>query len=345
MMTRDHLLRPTRRQAMRAGIGTVLAASFSSVRATSAQPIAEGRPIRLVVPYPAGGAVDVVGRLFAERMEALLEQQVVVDNRSGAAGIVGADYVAKARPDGTILGVIGMTTLCAYKTLYNRLPFDPDHDFVPISQLSAGTVVCAVNKRTAAQRGWTDFRRLIAWARENLEELRFGTAGVGTTAHLTMAAVQKAAGVRGLHVTYRGGAPAVTDLQAGIIDMMFELTPALMPLIAQGEVAALAVGSARRVAVLPDVPGMSEFEDLGLGALDIGAWEALMAPAGTAPETILRLHAAALRAGREPALGERMRGVGFTTEPSTTPQELAGKISRETPLWRKLVEDSGAKLD
>ncbi len=335
----------TRRQTVRVGLGLAMGAMAPAVHSAQAQQASVGRPIRLVVPYPAGGAVDLVGRLFSERMEPLLGQQVVVDNRSGGAGIVGADYVAKARADGTTLGVIGMTTLCAYKTLYSHLPFDPDTDFSPISQLSAGTVVCAVNKQAAARHGWTDFRRLVTWARDNPEELRFGTAGVGSTAHLTMAALQKATAVRGLHVTYRGAAPAVADLQAGVIDMMFELTPALMPLISQGEVAALAVGSARRIALLPSVPGMSEFEDLGLGALDIGAWEALMAPAGTAPEVIKQLHAAALRAGSDPRLGERMRDVGFIADPSVTPQALADKIKHETPIWRRLVEASGAKLD
>jgi tripartite-type tricarboxylate transporter receptor subunit TctC len=335
----------SRRRAVSIASAAVLGAAFPTIRPVRAEQVADGRPIRLVVPYPAGGAVDLVGRLYSEGMEPLLGQRVVVENRSGGAGIIGADFVAKARADGTTFGVIGMTTLCAYKTLYNHLPFNPDSDFVPISQLSAGTVVCAVNKQAAAQHGWTDFRKMIAWARENPEGLRFGTAGVGTTAHLTMAAVQKATGIQGLHVTYRGGAPAVADLQAGVIDMMFELTPALMPLIAQGEVTALSVGSAQRVALLPAVPGMAEFQDLGLGALDISAWEALMAPAGTAPDVIKQLHAAAWKAGNASGLGERMRDVGFIAEPSATPQVLAEKIKRETPIWRQLVEASGAKLD
>ena len=343
-MTVNHSIELPRRRAIGAGLGLALAGA-SAPSAARAQKVAGGRPIRLVVPYPAGGAVDLVGRLFAEGMEPLLGQQVVVDNRSGAAGIVGADYVAKSRPDGTTLGVIGMTTLCAYKTLYNRLPFDPDSDFAPISQLSAGTVVCAVNKQAAVRNGWTDFRRMIAWAREKPDGLRFGTAGVGTTAHLTMAAVQRATGIQGLHVTYRGGAPAVADLQAGVIDMMFELTPALMPLIVQNEITPLAVGSAGRVASLPAVPGMSEFGDLGLSGLDISAWEALMAPAGTAPEVIAALHDAARQAGSAPVLGERMQSVGFVATPSATPQALAEKIRAEIPLWRQLVEASGAKLD
>ncbi len=332
----------TRRGAL---LGAAGLAALPGVRGAAAQPIAGGRPVRVVVPYPAGGAVDLVGRLLAERMEPALGQQVVVDNRTGAAGIVGADAVAKARPDGTTLGVIGMTTLCAYKTLYNRLPFDPDKDFAPVSQISAGTVVCCVNKDAQRRNGWTDFRRLVAWMRENPDALRFGTAGVGTTAHFTMAAVQKATGAKALMVTYRGGAPAVADLQAGVIDMMFELTPGLMPLIEQGVVSPLAVGGAKRVGALPDVPGMAEFADIGLGGVDIGAWEALMAPAGTPAEVTARLNAAVRQAGADAAMREKLRASGFSVETSESPEALAAKIGREIPYWRKLVEDSGAKLD
>jgi tripartite-type tricarboxylate transporter receptor subunit TctC len=219
----------------------------------------------VVVPYPAGGAVDLVGRLLAERMEPALGQQVVVDNRTGAAGIVGADSVAKARPDGTTTGVIGMTTLCAYKTLYNRLPFDPDKDFAPISQISAGTVVCCVNKDAQRKNGWTDFRALVAWMKANPDALRFGTAGVGTTAHFTMAAVQKATGAKALMVTYRGGAPAVADLQAGYIDMMFELTPASCRWSSRAWSRRSRWAAPSASAPMPDVPGMAEFADLGLG--------------------------------------------------------------------------------
>lgn len=329
----------TRRAAL-AGIG---AAALTGP--ANAQPIAGGRPVRLIVPYPAGGAIDLVGRLYAERMEPALGQQVVIDNRSGAAGIVGADAVAKARPDGTTLGVIGMTTLCAYKTLYTRLPFDPDRDLIPVSQVSAGTVVCAVNKDAAAKNGWTDFRALITWMRANPEQARWGTAGVGTTNHLTMAAIEKLTGAKALHVVYRGGAPAVADLQAGVIDLMFELAPALVPLINQGALTPLAVGSAQPIPILPNVPGMASFADLGLGNWEIGAWEAIMAPRGTPPEVIAALYAAVRLAGADPALNTRMRSVGFEAQTSESPDAMGAKIRDEIPFWRKLVEDAGAKLD
>ncbi|MBX9699631.1 MAG: tripartite tricarboxylate transporter substrate binding protein [Acetobacteraceae bacterium] len=333
---------PRRRLLLSAALAPVAAAALPR---PALSVIADARPVRLVVPYPAGGAVDLVGRLLAPGMEASLGQPVVVENRSGAAGIVGADAVAKARSDGTTLGIIGMTTLCAYPALYRRLPFDPQRDFAPVSQVSAGTVVCAVNKAAAARQGWTDFPALVAWAKANPDGLRFGTAGVGTTAHLTMAAIQKATGLQALHVTYRGGAPAVADLQAGVIDMMFELTPGLMPLIAQDEITPLAVGSARRLPVLPQVPGMAEFGALGLDGLDIGAWEAVMAPAATPAETIAALHAAVRSAGEDATMRAKLRETGFVVETSATPAALRDRILRETPMWRRLVETSGATLD
>ena len=137
----------------------------------------------------------------------------------------------------------------------------------------------------------------------------------------------------------------VADLQAGVIDMMFELTPGLMPLIEQGVVSPLAVGSAERVGALPDVPGMAEFADIGLGGVDIGAWEALMAPAGTPADVLARLNAAVRKAGEDAAMRDKLRASGFSVETSESPDALAEKIRREIPYWRKLVEDSGAKLD
>ena len=203
----------------------------------------------------------------------------------------------------------------------------------------------AVNLEAARRNGWTDFRSLVAWARTNPEALRYGTARPGTTAHLTMAAVQTATGIEALHVAYRGGAPAVADLQAGVIDLMFELVPGLMPLIEQQAVLPLAVGSASGALARPAVPGMGKFADLGLGSLDIEAWEAVMAPAGTPPEVNLRLHAAVRAAGADPRLQARLRMAGFLAETSASPDALAEKIRQEIPVWRGLVAQSGARLD
>ncbi|MFB9969618.1 Bug family tripartite tricarboxylate transporter substrate binding protein [Pseudoroseomonas cervicalis] len=211
----------------------------------SAPPAAESRPLRLVVPFPPGGALDLLARLLAERLGPALGRTVLVDNRAGAGGVLGADAVAKAAPDGATIGLLGLTTWTAMPFMFSRLPFDPAKDFTPLSLISAGSLLCVVNAETAASRGWSDFRALIAWARANPDKVTMGSSGTGTSSHLCLAAVNKATGAGILHVPYRGGGPAIQDLLSGNIDMMFDVMPALMPHVASGKLKALAVSPRR----------------------------------------------------------------------------------------------------
>lgn len=321
----------------------LLASALLAAPAASAQP--GGRTVRLVVPFPPGGAVDLLGRLAAERLGPALGQTMVVENRGGAGGNIGADAVAKAAPDGTTIGIIGVNTLCAAPFLYRNLPFDPQRDLAPVSAIATGAVLCVVNAEAAERNGWTDFRSLIAWARANPEALRMGSSGIGTTGHLTIEAVNQATGARILHAPYRGGAPAINDLIAGTIDMMFDVMPALMPHVEAGRLRAFAVSSARRLEILPDVPGLAEFGDLGLGDLDIQTWSAIMAPAGTPAPVVQRLFEAVRSAAADPAFVERLRPIGYTVVTSDSPAHLAARIREETPRWQRLVEISGARLD
>ncbi|MCB4821629.1 Bug family tripartite tricarboxylate transporter substrate binding protein [Roseicella aerolata] len=328
------------RRALLLGTGALLAAP-----ALQAQPIAGGRSIRLIVPFPPGGAVDILGRLLADGLGPALGQTVVVENRSGAGGNIGTDAVAKATPDGSTIGLVGVTNLCAAPFLYRSMAFDPQKDLAPISQVTTGAVLCVVNAETARRRGWTDFPALIAWAKAHPEEVRMGSSGTGTTSHLTIEAVNRATGARIIHVPYRGGAPAINDLLSGVIDMMFDVMPALMPHVEGGKFKALAVSSAQRLDILPEVPGMADFAALGLGDLDIQSWNALMAPAGTPDDVVGRLAAAVRQVAAEPGFIERLRPLGYTVVTSDTPAALAGKIRAETPRWQRLVEISGARLD
>ncbi len=332
---------PTRRSMLYAG----LAAPFLITSVRAAQPIADGKTVRLVVPFPPGGAVDMLGRLIADRMPAHLGNQVVVDNRGGAGGLIGADAVAKSDPDGTTLGILAVGVFCAYPYLYTRLPFDPAKDFTPISTIVTGTVMCVVNAETAARNGWTDFRSLILWARANPEQLRMGSSGNGTTSHFMLAALNAFAGAKILHVPYRGGAQAINDVLAGKIDMMFDVMPALMPHVEAGTMKAMAVGSAQRLPILPNVPGMSEFADLGLGEVDLQAWSAIVGPAGIPPATIARLHRAVMAVGGDRAFTQRLAPLGYNALVSASPTALHEQIEDDTPKWRQLVELSGAKLD
>ncbi len=310
-----------------------------------AQPIAGGRPIRLVVPFPPGGAVDILGRLLAERMGAVLGQSVVVENRGGAGGIIGADAVAKGEKDGTILGILGVTTLAAFPYMTNRLPFDPSRDFAPVSQVTDGALLCVVNAETARRRGWRDFRGLVEWSRAHPEEVKMGSSGAGTSSHINIETINNIARARILHVPYRGGGPAINDLVAGNIDMMFDVMPALMPHVEAGRFLAFAVSSRARLSILPEVPGMCDFADLGLGDHNLVSWNALMAPAGTPEPVIARLHGALLQVSRMPDFIERLKPLGYGTVTSPTPAALTALVEEERPRWRRMVELSGARLE
>jgi tripartite-type tricarboxylate transporter receptor subunit TctC len=324
-------------------VGSVLAGAIAT--GAGAQPIAGGRPVRLIVPFPPGGAIDILGRLLADRLGPVLGQSVVIENRSGAGGMIGSDAIAKAPPDGTTIGIVGVAVLCAAEFLYTRLPFNPKTELAPVTQITDGARLCVVNAETAARRGWTDFRALITWAKAHPDEVSMASSGVGTSSHLTIAAVNQAAGVRILHVPYRGGGPAINDLVAGRIDMMFDSPPALMPLLERGAVKALAVSTRSRQFFVPDVPGMGEFADLGLGELDVDTWNAVMAPAGTPAPVIARLAEAIRIAATQSDLTERLRPLGFRTVLSDSPEVLARLIREDTPRWQNIVQASGAKLD
>jgi len=267
-----------------------------------------------------------------------------VENRSGAGGNIGADAVAKAPADGTTIGLIGVTTLCAAPFLYRSMPFDPQKDLAPASQIVTGAVLCVVNAETARKNGWRDFPGMIAWARAHPGEVRMGSSGTGTTSHLTIAAVNRATGAEITHVPYRGGAPAINDLLSGTIDMMFDVMPALMPHVESGKFLALAVSSARRLPILPQVPGMAELGALGRGDLDIQTWNAIMAPAATPAPVVARLAEALRTVAADPAFIERLRPLGYAVETSESPAALAGRIRAETPRWTRLAAISGAEL-
>jgi tripartite-type tricarboxylate transporter receptor subunit TctC len=328
------------RRDMLAAAAVLLAAGSAT-----AQPVAGGRVVRIVVPFPPGGAIDIVGRLVADQLGPILGQSVVVENRGGAGGILGIDAVAKGPPDGSVIGVMGGVALMAYPTLYTKLPFDPIRDLQPLTIITAGALLCVVNAETAQRRGWTDFRALIAWARAHPEEVKMGSSGPGTSSHLCIEAINSATGARILHVPYRGGGPAITDLLSGTIDMMFDVTPALVPHVESGKFKALAVSSRKRMSFLPDVPGLGEFADLGLGDTDISPWNALMLPAGTPEPVVARLFTAVREVATQPDFAERLRPLGYDVVLSESPAALAAQIESETPTWKRLVEISGTKLD
>jgi tripartite-type tricarboxylate transporter receptor subunit TctC len=323
---------------------TLLAAPALIALPARAQ-IAGNRPIRLVVPFPPGGAVDLLGRLLAERLQPVLGNQIVVDNRGGAGGNIGADNVAKSPPDGTTLGLIGSSILCANEHLYTRLPFNPRTDFTPISRTTWGTVLAVANANTARERGWNTFRDLVAWSKANPEKVSMGSSGVGTTSHFMIALVNQRTGAAINHVPYRGGGPAITDLVSGTIDMMFDVMPALMPHVTAGRFRALAVGSIERLPILPDIPGMKDHADLGLADIDMVSWNAIVGPASMPADVVATLNRAIRQVMAEPTVVERLTPLGYFAVTDDSAAALAAYIETERPRWEQIVKVSGARVE
>jgi len=331
---------PLSRRAVLLAVG-----SATLARPALAQQIAAGRPVRVIVPFPPGGAVDITSRLFAERLGPVLGQTVVVENRGGAGGLIGADALAKSDKDGGALALISATSWCAAQFMHARMPFDPKRDLAPVTQLTDGALLCVVNAETAQRHGWSDFRALIQWSRAHPEQVRMGSSGSGTSSHLNIAAINTFADAKILHVPYRGGGPAINDLLAGNIDMMFDVMPALMPHVESGKFKALAVSSADPLPILPGIPGMKAVADLGLGDHTLVNWNVVTIAGGTPAPIVQRLFAAVQAVARQPDFVERLRPLGYTIVMSDSPTAAAQMIAAETPRWQRLVEISGARIE
>ncbi|MBP0446124.1 tripartite tricarboxylate transporter substrate binding protein [Roseomonas sp. SSH11] len=332
-------------QTRRALLGAVPALAMAPLAspALAQQAAYPNRPVRLVVPFAPGGAVDITGRLLAEKLQPILGQNIVVENRGGAGGNIGADAVAKAEKDGYTALLGSVSILTANKYLFRRsMPLDPLKDLAPVTRVTTGTVLLVVN----AQRPWRTFADLVAAAKKDPGKITMGSSGTGTVSHITMSTVSRAAGIEVTHVPYRGGGPAIADLVAGNIDMMFDVIPALMPHVREGRFRALAVGSADRISYVPelkDVPGMKEL--LPNSNIDMQSWYAVNVPAGTPQAVIDKLHSSLVQVAKSEDFKTRMEPLGFTPIWDETPAAYNQYLQQQDQLWKRLVEESGATLD
>lgn len=301
------------------------------------------RPLRIVIPFPPGGAVDSLGRVLADRLAPVLEQPVVVDNRSGGGGLIGADAVAKAPPDGTTIGVIGAATLCAAPFLQQSMPFDVARDLRAVTQITDSAVLLGVNAAVAGGRGWTDMAALLGWARANPGAFRVAHAGAATVSHLVMSALVTQSRAELTLVPYRSGTQAATDLLAGTIEGSADLPSALISLAEAGRVRLLGTSSSARLGLLPNVPAFAETP--GLEGFDVRSWNAIMVPAATSEFEITRLHAAIRRVGTAAGFRDALRPLGYDAVTTETPVAASAMIAAETPRWRRLVEVSGARVE
>lgn len=295
------------------------------------------KPIRLVAPFPPGGVADVLARAIAPELQAALGQQVLVDNKPGAGGNIGAEIVAKAEPDGHTLMLASAGILTINEFLYAKTPFDPATAFAPITVVGDMPNIVVVHPRA----GVGTLKELIDKARAQPGKLDFGSAGNGTTTHLAIVLLEQAAGIKLAHVPYKGAAPAVQDLVAGQIDGLVDNPPLVLPHVRSGALKALAWAAPQRMAILPDVPTAAE---AGLPGFEASSWFALVAPAGIPPEIVARLNAEAAKILKDPKMVEQFaqRGIRLVGNPAA---EFAAFIPKERARWGDIVKASGVKLE
>jgi tripartite-type tricarboxylate transporter receptor subunit TctC len=293
------------------------------------------KPVRIVVTFPPGGAPDTLARVLADKWSQSLGQPFTVDNKAGAGGNIGSDFVAKSPPDGTTLLVGTVGTHAINPALYPNIPYNNIRDFTPVSFLAATPNLLVVNNSVPAKT----VKELIALAART--PLTFGSSGSGTSIHLSGELFNTLAGVKMQHIPYKGRAQAVPDLLGGRITMIFDNMPSVLPLVKSGEVRAIAVTSATRSAAAPNIPTIAES---GLPGFDATSWFALLAPAGLPKEMLARINAETLRVMNLPDVRDKLFQLGLEVAPGT-PESLASYIQQETTKWAKVVKESGARPD
>ena len=318
-------------------LGLTALALLGSVTMAAAQDAFPTRPVSLVIPFPAGGSTDLVGRIVAEKMSSLLGQQIVVDNRGGAGGNVGSAAVAKAEPDGYTILMGTVATHAINPALYKKMPYDPVADFAPVSLLVVVPNVLVVNPDFPAQ----NVQELIALAKEKPGELSYASSGNGTPLHLSGELFKSMAGVDIVHVPYKGAGPALIDVMGGHVPIMFDNLPSSTEHIKAGKLRGLAVTTAERAPSMPDLPTVAES---GLPGYETYTWNALFAPAGTPPEVIAKLNEAAVQAVADPQVQAKLKDVGASVVGST-PEQLAAHVQAELAKWAPVVKASGAQID
>jgi tripartite-type tricarboxylate transporter receptor subunit TctC len=317
-----------------------LAVAFSLVSpGAQAQGVATfpRQPLTLVVPFPAGGPTDAMARLLAQKLSERLEQQVVIDNRGGAGGGIAAELVARAPADGHTLFFGTTGTMSINPSLYKKLRYDPVKDFAPVSLMATTMNVLVVNPEVPAR----NLAELVQLARSKPGEFAYGSAGNGSSNHLSGELFKSIAGVQISHVPYRGSSPALIDLLGGRIAMMFDTIAVQTQNIAVGKVRALAVTGPRRSPLLPDVPTAQE---AGLKGFDVTIWFGVLAPAGTPAPIIERLNREIVTVMATDEMRKRMQADGAEAK-TTTPAEFAALIKQDTAKWAPVVKASGATLD
>ena len=335
---------PPRRQALRA-IGALLALGLGATGTAYAQASPwPAKPVRIVVPFAAGGTTDILARAIAPELGKAFGQQFIVDNRGGAGGNIGAELVARSAPDGytLLMGTVG--THGINRALYKQLPYDPIKDFAPVTLVASVPNVMVMNTEKARSLAINTVQDFIRYAQANPGKLNMASSGNGTSIHLAGELFKSMTGTYMLHMPYRGSAPALLDMVGGNMDVMFDNLPSSMAHIKGGKLKALAVTSAKRSTALPDVPTVEEAGGPALKGFEASSWFGLLAPAGTPADIVQRVQQEVAKALATPAVKERLLSQGAIPGGNTS-AEFASLIDREHRKWAQVVKASGAKVD
>lgn len=295
------------------------------------------RPVRLIVPFPAGGGADIFARLIGRKLGEGLGQQFVADNRAGAAGIIGCELAARSAPDGYTLVMATTGTHTTNPAVFSRLPYDPVRDFSPISLVAESPFVLIVHPSVPAR----NVKELIALAKSRPGELTYGSAGVGSSSHLGFELFNTMAGIRGIHVPYKGLPPATADIISGNLVMSWDSITATGPHIRTGRVRALGIGSAKRSELMPEIPTISES---GLKGFELGSWYALFGPAGMQPEIVKRLHGETVKALAAKDVKDQFAALGAEAV-GGTPEALAAVVKSDMTKWAKVARAANVKAE
>ena len=295
------------------------------------------KPIRIIVPYPPGGTSDILARALGPGITAALGQSVVIENKPGATGNVGADFVAKSAPDGYTLLLADIGSLAISPSVFAALPFDPVKDFAPVVMVAYSPHLLAVHPSVPAK----DARELIALARAKPDSLNFAVSGIGGANHLAGIDFAQRAAIKWTYIPYKGGSQAITDVIGGQAQVLFNGMLATYPYVKDGKLRVLAISSAKRFAAAPDIPTVAES---GMPGFETGSWQGIVAPAGTPPEIVAKLHATVTTILATPEMLDRLDKAGAEVRPMS-PAQFGAFIRAEKDRWAKVVRESGEKFE
>jgi tripartite-type tricarboxylate transporter receptor subunit TctC len=326
-----------KRFALKSLLATAAAGALAAVPGLASAQAFPSKPIRLVVPFAPGGTTDIIARIVAERMGQALGQTVLVENKAGAGGAIGAMEVIKSAPDGYVLSMATVSTTAANPAINPKIPYDPITDFAPIINIAATPNLIAVHPSFAAK----DYKAFIDLVKKSPGKFSYASSGTGGIGHLQTELFKSLSGTFITHIPYRGAGPALNDVVAGQVPIIFDNLPSALPFVKDSRLVPIVVAAPQRLAVLPNVP---TFKEVGLEPVNRMAYYGLLAPKGTPKDVIDKIHAAAMTAVADPAVKARIEATGSLIV-ANTPAQFAEQIKAEFAVYKKVVAQQGLKLD